>query len=311
MPRRRVIDPSLWQDEGFAELSAQEKNLFIGLFSNADDDGRLPGSASAIRLMLPAVYGGASLEAIEADLANVLSRMRRLTRYEVDGRFYLAFTNWGKWQKIDRPSPSDLPPPPDGARPFDEPSPQPSIEGSEKSTNDPRTILEQSTSVPPSRDSRERKLKEVKGKEEKGREATAPHDLTASLNAMNAVLMPLASRGYVPNKDSLTKCAAKYPAIDLELEALKLADWLNEPRNRKELCSWRRIFNWLDRAEHDRQRREAERRTQDGGSKPRPFPEDLPKFETPLQPAPRDWRNGHRGGPPTKLGTLLPQPPAA
>lgn len=264
MPRRRIIDPSLWQDEGFAELSPRQQTLFIGLFSNADDEGRLSGSATAIRLSLPAVFGGAELAEIEADIEAVLRSMRRLVRYEVDGRAYLAFKNWARWQRIDRPSASDLPPPPEDGRAIVEPSPEPHIEGSDDSANTPGPIAEQSTNVPPSRDSRERKLSQEKSREGKGNAPAT--DLATDLDAMNVVLLPFANRGYVANAESLAKCAKKYPELDLEFEAMKLADWLRDRRNAKEHCSWRRIFNWLDRAEADRQRRLEDRQAQRNGT---------------------------------------------
>lgn len=40
MARRRMIVPEIWQSESFAQLSILAKLVFIGLFSNADDEGR-------------------------------------------------------------------------------------------------------------------------------------------------------------------------------------------------------------------------------------------------------------------------------
>jgi hypothetical protein len=117
MARKRMIDPSIWTDEGMAELTPRQQLLYIGLFSNADDDGRLKGSAAAIRLMLPTVYAGATSDEIEGDVAGVLTQMRQLTRYEVEGRQYFAFRNYRHWQSINRPNDSHLPPPPDAPGP--------------------------------------------------------------------------------------------------------------------------------------------------------------------------------------------------
>lgn len=114
-----MIDPSLWTDEGMIALTVRQQMLYIGLFSNADDEGRLRGSPKAIRMMLPTVYARLKDEVIEVDLLAVLKEMRQLTRYEVDERQYLEFQNYAKWQKIDHPSKSSLPSK-DG---FDEPSP--------------------------------------------------------------------------------------------------------------------------------------------------------------------------------------------
>jgi hypothetical protein len=111
MARKRMIDPSIWTDDGMAELTPRQQLLFIGLISNADDQGRLKGNATALRLMLPGIYGEVSSEDIEHDLNEVLRNMGKLERYCVDGRPYLVFRNYSTWQKIKSPSPSVLPDP--------------------------------------------------------------------------------------------------------------------------------------------------------------------------------------------------------
>ena len=68
----------------------------------------------------------------------------------------------------------------------------------------------------------------------------------------------------------------RYPHLDLELEVLKLAEWLDEPRNAKRKCSKGFISNWLSKADVDRQQREAQARTlpptSNGTPAPRPSP---------------------------------------
>jgi hypothetical protein len=113
MARKRMIDPGIWQDEGMAELTPRQQLLYIGMFSNADDEGRLKGSPRAIALSLPTVYFQVQFEDVQADIDAVVSVMGRLVRYQVAGTTYIAFENYRKWQKIDKPSPSLLPPPPE------------------------------------------------------------------------------------------------------------------------------------------------------------------------------------------------------
>ena len=118
MARKRMIDPSIWADEGMAALSPRQQVLYIGLFSNADDEGRLKGSAAAIRLLLPAVYVDATVDEVGVDLGAVLHQMRQLVAYGHEGRAYLAFRNYAAWQKIAHPSPSVLPAPPEDTAPY-------------------------------------------------------------------------------------------------------------------------------------------------------------------------------------------------
>ncbi len=197
MARKRMIDPSLWTDEGMAALTPRQQLLYIGLFSNADDEGRLKGSAAAIRLMLPAVYADTAVAEVEADVVAVLGSMRQLVRYEHEGRQYLAFRNYTAWQRIDKPTASVLPPPPSN------PPPPP-----EHSANGRGAFQEPSESTRASRARAEEKGIEEKGIEENVRggdeSRTAPAaappkpkllkpkepDLTPVFDAFTAVGLP-------------------------------------------------------------------------------------------------------------------------
>lgn len=156
MARKRMIDPSIWTDDGMAELTPRQQLLYIGLVSNADDEGRLKGSASAVRLLLPTIYGGVALDDVQGDLGAVLGAFRQLRAYRVEGRPYLVFLNYARWQRIDKPSASILPAPPDD------------------SPNVPRTVDEDSPNapgpVPPKL--KEEKRREVSGEEESGGEGS-------------------------------------------------------------------------------------------------------------------------------------------
>ena len=64
-------------------------------------------------------------------------------------------------------------------------------------------------------------------------------------------------RGYVHDARFWEVAREQYPQLCLELEALKLADWLLEPKNAKRRCSKAFLDNWLKKAEADRLIREA------------------------------------------------------
>jgi len=108
MARKRMIDPSIWADESFGSLSAEGKNLFIGIISNADDDGRLAGNALFLTsTILP--YSGLTQKQATALRDEVLSKMQSITLYEIEGKEYLQLQKWNFYQKVDRPSPSKYP----------------------------------------------------------------------------------------------------------------------------------------------------------------------------------------------------------
>jgi hypothetical protein len=104
------------------------------------------------------------------------------------------------------------------------------------------------------------------------------------------VLEPFAARGYVHDARFWAKMASTYPALDLELEALKLADWLTEPRNAKRRCSKGFLDNWLRKAAQDRQTPAPPNGATNGVSHQpisrqgrNPGPPDLTRLEAPLE----------------------------
>jgi hypothetical protein len=69
---------------------------------------------------------------------------------------------------------------------------------------------------------------------------------TADLEQVRCVLEPL--RGYAHDERLLQRLAANCPAVDLVLEAIGMAEWLNRPANRKRTCSKAFVANWVKRA---------------------------------------------------------------
>jgi hypothetical protein len=102
-----MIDPGIWTDVRFARLTVPQRLLFIGIFSNADDDGRLRGEPEFLKMVIfPS--DGISATAI-VDMTKSLGDM--IIRYETDGRHCIQLKNWGKHQYIRDRRPSTLPPP--------------------------------------------------------------------------------------------------------------------------------------------------------------------------------------------------------
>ena len=127
MARIRSIKPEYWSDERMASVGLQARLLFIGLLNLADDEGRLRGHPALVR---GALFPYDSLT--NADVAGWLEELEdagRIQRYQVDGESFVWVRNFGKHQKIDRPTPSKFPAPSDGSmsprRVLDEPSTSP------------------------------------------------------------------------------------------------------------------------------------------------------------------------------------------
>lgn len=108
-----MISPEIWESQNFSSLSDLAKIVFISLFSHADDEGRGRADPSFVKnTTFP--YDGNSRRV--ADIKSALSEIARsmsVQLYTVNGIEYYFMEHWGRWQKINRPSKSSLPPPPD------------------------------------------------------------------------------------------------------------------------------------------------------------------------------------------------------
>lgn len=109
MARKRMLDPTIWADEDFGTLTYQAMVMYIGIMSNADDEGRLPGNALYLSSI---VYPWKELNKKDSlKIRNeILRKMKSVLLYEVDGKEYIQLKNWTKYQKINRPSESKYPP---------------------------------------------------------------------------------------------------------------------------------------------------------------------------------------------------------
>lgn len=127
MARKRMISPEIWESQSFGELSILAKVLFIGMISQADDDGKGVLSAQLLKSrVLP--YDELRIADIDKALREIghkpsvntdgdkareeAGHKLSVTYYEVGGKQYYYFNNWRKWQTINRPIPSKLPNPP-------------------------------------------------------------------------------------------------------------------------------------------------------------------------------------------------------
>lgn len=109
MARKRMIDPNLWMSEDVGKLSVFERLLLIGMFSNADDEGKGRANPPLLRsVIFP--YDDFSVNEIEAALEHI-TKVINLQVYEVEGSRYYKFTNWKKWQRVDKIQKSIIPEP--------------------------------------------------------------------------------------------------------------------------------------------------------------------------------------------------------
>jgi len=106
--RIRTIKPEFFLHDRLAELSPLHRLLFVGLWTQADRDGRLKDRPRRIKVaVLP--YDDADVDAMLDDL----HRGGFLVRYAVDGDQFIEITGFSKHQSVNVKEPkSTIPPPP-------------------------------------------------------------------------------------------------------------------------------------------------------------------------------------------------------
>lgn len=111
MARKRFLSPDIWSDAFFVKLSPQERLLFIGMITLADDEGRLRASAPYLKgqIFSKDDFSDKRVEALRDSIAR---RNRNVKLYRVQGMEYIAFLNWYTYQKPSNPLASRFPPPP-------------------------------------------------------------------------------------------------------------------------------------------------------------------------------------------------------
>lgn len=265
MPRKRMIDPSIWTDENFGELSERGRLLFIGLFSMADDEGRGEASAKVLKGKIFPYDEGLRVADVSKTLREIGSKMS-VDFYARNGREYYAFRNWKIWQKVEKPTQSRIPAPNDGGKgencAFDDNSP-----------NAPRMLPEYSPTVP-------RPIEQNRIEKEKNRSIYAS---TETPTPENCVINLILNNGknFCVTQSVIDELAPLYPAVDVLQELRKMQGWLlGNPRHRKtENGIMRFVTAWLGRAQ-DEERAQAsysknDKRARETGTERKYTPEEL------------------------------------
>lgn len=117
MARIRTVKPSLFASYSMSKVPVEARYLYVGLFTEADDEGRMIDSVKRIagslfphddKITVPKVDGWLNLLAI----IKGEDGSPCIVRYETEGGRYLSIVKWSDHQKISHPAPSILPPPP-------------------------------------------------------------------------------------------------------------------------------------------------------------------------------------------------------
>lgn len=219
MARIRTIKPEFWEDETVGKLSRDARLLFIACFNLADDKGRLRWSPAYVRssaFMFDDDLTLADVEKLMTELTD-LNLVRAYTAGK-GGQWLAVVVNFLKHQVINRPSPSQLPPPP---------SDDPEALFDADFFNFPEDSLSTHGGLT---EGREGKGKEGKGREGKGKRpaTTLPANFTVTENLV-------------------AWAATKTPTIDIKAETEKFQNYAkaHDKRYSDWDAAWR---NWMLKA---------------------------------------------------------------
>lgn len=111
MARKRMIDPTIWDDEDVGLLSDGAFRVFIACISNADDDGRLQASPSTVKRYAFGFKDRVTTAQVENLLQEIAGRLRSFCRYTVEGKHYIQLLRWNDYQTVEKHKDSIYPPP--------------------------------------------------------------------------------------------------------------------------------------------------------------------------------------------------------
>ena len=133
MARQRFIWPEIWKDPVFGRLQHIEQVMFVGLFSIADDEGRLNADPAYLKSEL-FTYKDYTNKKVKGIRDGLVARVPSVHLYSANGCDLIALLKWGDYQKPKYPKPSKLPPPYLGEGfPQASPNPSPELETSDSS----------------------------------------------------------------------------------------------------------------------------------------------------------------------------------
>lgn len=109
MSRIRTIKPDAFRSDSLSTVPREMRWTFAGLWTYADDAGRGRDDVRLIKADLYPLDDSVSLSVLRSDLES-LARIGSVCRYEVEQRKYFHMPAWLDHQRINRPTPSKLPP---------------------------------------------------------------------------------------------------------------------------------------------------------------------------------------------------------
>lgn len=108
MPRIRSLKPEALQHRKVGRLTDREFRVWVGMLTQADDEGRLVADPDQLRLLIFGYWPKVKTADMEAALER-LDAFGLIRRYTIGPTQYADFPSWTDHQRINRPNKSKLP----------------------------------------------------------------------------------------------------------------------------------------------------------------------------------------------------------
>lgn len=108
MTRIRTLKPEMWGDEGLGRCSIAARLLFVGIITQADDEGRFRSAPPLLRSVIFPYE-----DMIGSDVEGMLVELEReglIRRYVAKGENFGDLPGWSRHQKVSHPTESSIPP---------------------------------------------------------------------------------------------------------------------------------------------------------------------------------------------------------
>ena len=115
MPRIRSLKPEHRQHRKVGPLDHVTYRLWVGMICEADDEGRLIADPEQLRVLIFGFRPEVTAQTVTDGLV-CLQQVGLIRLYTVQSTQFAAFTSWIDHQRINRPTPSKLPPYKESAR---------------------------------------------------------------------------------------------------------------------------------------------------------------------------------------------------
>jgi hypothetical protein len=115
MGRIRTIKPDFFKSASIAQLQYRTRLTFQGLWTMADDEGRLRYDPRVIAGELWPQEDEVTWRQVDEDIRSLVA-YGFVDDYDANGSSFIQVVNWGRHQRINRATPSKFPPPPGASR---------------------------------------------------------------------------------------------------------------------------------------------------------------------------------------------------